>query len=539
MRLTRARGKSSQRERNALFDDFWYFWSRKSTIKEKFLYVSSRVVEGADPYKIKPKSRQQPKEKSNLHSLFLLQNQAQKKKLSKRKRRKEISHSAERDKGDLPLTQPPFEKGGRKLYYSKKIIESKEYNNKEEQKMRAYERFLKYVAFPTMSDPESESVPSTKKQLALAEALAAELREMGLVGVEISEYGYVYASLPANYDKELPTIGFISHMDTSSEAADEPIRSRIVKYTGGDILLNEEKGIYMRTSDYPYLADYAGDELIVTDGTTLLGADDKAGIAEIMTALEKLISENIPHGEIKIAFTPDEEIGRGADHFDVARFGADYAYTVDGGALGELEYENFNAAGALVTIHGVSIHPGSAKDRMKNAILIAGEYNSMLPENEIPAKTEGYEGFFHLYHIEGETENTTMKYIIRDHDAESFARRKELMKAAGEAINRIYGEGTAEVKITDSYRNMREMIEPRMYIVDRAKKAMADCGVSAKIVPIRGGTDGARLSFMGLPCPNLCTGGENFHSRFEFVSVSAMDKISDIIAKIAENLTRD
>lgn len=405
--------------------------------------------------------------------------------------------------------------------------------------MRAYERFLKYVAFPTMSDPESESVPSTKKQLALAEALAAELREMGLVGVEISEYGYVYASLPANCDKELPTIGFISHMDTSNEAADEPIRSRIVKYTGGDILLNEEKGIYMRTSDYPYLADYAGDELIVTDGTTLLGADDKAGIAEIMTALEKLISENIPHGEIKIAFTPDEEIGRGADHFDVARFGADYAYTVDGGALGELEYENFNAAGALVTIHGVSIHPGSAKDRMKNAILIAGEYNSMLPENEIPAKTEGYEGFFHLYHIEGETENTTMKYIIRDHDAESFARRKELMKAAGEAINRIYGEGTAEVKITDSYRNMREMIEPRMYIVDRAKKAMADCGVSAKIVPIRGGTDGARLSFIGLPCPNLCTGGENFHSRFEFVSVSAMDKISDIIAKTAENLTRD
>ena len=405
--------------------------------------------------------------------------------------------------------------------------------------MRAYERFLKYVAFPTMSDPESDSVPSTKKQLVLAEALATELREMGLVGVEISEYGYVYASLPANCDKKLPTIGFISHMDTSSEAADESIRSRIVKYTGGDILLNEEKGIYMRTSDYPYLADYAGDELIVTDGTTLLGADDKAGIAEIMTALEKLISENIPHGELKIAFTPDEEIGRGANHFDVARFGADYAYTVDGGALGELEYENFNAAGALVTIHGVSIHPGSAKDRMKNAILIAGEYNSMLPENEIPSKTEGYEGFFHLYHIEGEAEKATMKYIIRDHDAGRFARRKELMKAVGEAINRIYGDGTAEVKITDSYRNMREMIEPRMYIIDRAKKAMADCGVSAKIVPIRGGTDGARLSFMGLPCPNLCTGGENFHSRFEFVSVSAMDKISDIIAKIAENLTRD
>ena len=405
--------------------------------------------------------------------------------------------------------------------------------------MRAYERFLKYVAFPTMSDPESESVPSTKKQLALAEALAEELRELGLCNVEISEYGYVYGALPANCDKKLPTIGFIAHMDTSSEAADEPIRARIVKYAGGDILLNEEKGIYMRTSDYPYLADYAGDELIVTDGTTLLGADDKAGIAEIMTALEKLTGENIPHGEIKIAFTPDEEIGKGANHFDVKRFCADYAYTVDGGALGELEYENFNAAGAKVTINGISIHPGSAKGRMKNAILIANEFNSFLPEDEIPAKTEDYEGFFHLYHMEGETEKAVMKYIIRDHDSDSFAHRKELMKAAGDMINRIYGDGTAAVEIKDSYRNMREMIEPCMYIVDRAKKAMADCGVTAKIVPIRGGTDGARLSFMGLPCPNLCTGGENFHSRFEFVSVFAMDKISDIIAKIAENLVCD
>lgn len=405
--------------------------------------------------------------------------------------------------------------------------------------MRAYERFLKYVAFPTMSDPESESTPSTKKQLALAENMADELREMGLSNVRISEYGYVYATLPANCENDAPVIGFISHLDTSSEAADEPIRAKIVKYAGGDILLNEEKGIYMRVSDYPYLADYAGDELIVTDGTTLLGADDKAGVAEIMTALEKLIRENIPHGEIKIAFTPDEEIGRGANHFDVKLFAADYAYTVDGGALGELEYENFNAAGAKVTINGVSIHPGSAKGRMKNAILIAGEYNSLLPENEIPAKTEGYEGFFHLYNIKGEAEKTEMKYIIRDHDSDSFAKRKELMAAAGETINRIYGAGTAEVVITDSYRNMREMIEPRMYIVDRAKKAMADCGVTAKVVPIRGGTDGARLSFMGLPCPNICTGGENFHSRFEFVSVSAMDKISDIIAKIAGNLIND
>lgn len=405
--------------------------------------------------------------------------------------------------------------------------------------MKAYERFLKYVALPTMSDPESESVPSTKKQLALAKLLADELCEMGLEQVEISEYGYVYAVLPSSCEGKLPTIGFIAHMDTSSEAADEPISPQIVKYSGGDILLNEEKGIYMRACDYPYLENYLDDELIVTDGTTLLGADDKAGIAEIMTALEKLISENIPHGEIKIAFTPDEEIGRGANHFDVARFGADYAYTVDGGALGELEYENFNAAGATVTINGVSIHPGSAKNRMKNAILIANEYNSMLPENETPAKTEGYEGFFHLYHIEGQAERTTMKYIIRDHDAESFAQRKETMAALGKEINRIYGEGTAEVQIRDSYRNMREMIEPRMYIVERAKKAMEACGVIPRIVPIRGGTDGARLSFMGLPCPNLCTGGENFHSRFEFVSVSAMDKIADIIARIAEDITRE
>lgn len=398
--------------------------------------------------------------------------------------------------------------------------------------MRAYERFLKYVAFPTMSDPESESVPSTKKQLALAEALAAELREMGLVGVEISEYGYVYASLPANCDKELPTIGFISHMDTSSEAADEPIRSRIVKYTGGDILLNEEKGIYMRTSDYPYLADYAGDELIVTDGTTLLGADDKAGIAEIMTALEKLISENIPHGEIKIAFTPDEEIGRGADHFDVARFGADYAYTVDGGALGELEYECFNAAAASVDFHGVAIHPGSGKGHMKNAALMAAEFVSLLPAAEDPAHTEGYEGFYHLDVIKGDVENARVEYIIRDHDAAKFEERKRVFKAAAEFIDRKYGEGSAVCTVKDSYRNMREIIERHMYTVDRAVAAMRAEGVEPVITPIRGGTDGARLSYMGLPCPNLCTGGENFHSRFEYLPVESLCKVADILVRL-------
>lgn len=405
--------------------------------------------------------------------------------------------------------------------------------------MKAYERFLKYVAYPTMSDSESTTVPSSAKQLVLAKALCDELLALGLRDAKVDGCGYVYATLPANTDKEVNTIGFIAHMDTSSEASDTDIKATIVDYKGGDILLNEKENIYMRVSDYPYLENYVGQHLIVTDGTTLLGADDKAGVAEIMTAIEKIIEGGVEHGKICIGFTPDEEIGRGANHFDVEGFGADYAYTVDGGPLGDLEYENFNAAGAYVKINGVSIHPGSAKDRMKNAALIACEFNALLPENEIPAKTEGYEGFHHLSSISGETELAELRYIIRDHDKAKFEAKKEMFRAAAAKINAIYGEGTAELTVNDSYFNMKEVIEENMYIIDRAKKAMTDVGVTPKIVPIRGGTDGARLSFMGLPCPNLGTGGENFHSRFEFASVEAMETISDILVKIAENAVNE
>ena len=405
--------------------------------------------------------------------------------------------------------------------------------------MKAYERFLNYAAYPTMSDFESESCPSTKKQLKLAKALSDELLSLGLTDARVDGNGYVYATLPANTDKEVNAIGFIAHMDTSPEACDENIKLSVVEYDGGDILLNEELGIYMKTDDYPYLMDYKGQHLITSDGTTLIGADDKAGIAEIITALEKIIESNAPHGKICVAFTPDEEIGRGADLFDVEGFGADYAYTVDGGPIGELEYENFNAADAKVKIHGVSIHPGSAKDRMKNAALIACEFNSLLPRDEIPAKTEGYEGFYHLTGMSGEIENASLHYIIRDHDKEKFEEKKKVFAGVADKINEIYGAGVAEVEITDSYYNMKEKIEPCMFIVDRAKAAMEDVGIKPVVTPIRGGTDGARLSFMGLPCPNLSTGGENFHSRGEFVSVEAMEKISDILVKIIENAVTD
>ncbi len=407
-----------------------------------------------------------------------------------------------------------------------------------EEKMRAYERFLRYVAFPTMSDEASGTTPSTAKQLALANYLCDELFALGLSDAEVDGFGYVYATLPANTEGEHNAIGFIAHMDTSSEAPDENIRARIVNYGGGDILLNGEKGIYMTVADYPYLADFVGQSLIVTDGTTLLGADDKAGIAEIMTALEYIIENGIPHGKISVAFTPDEEIGEGADHFDVEKFGAEYAYTVDGGFLGEVEYENFNAAGAKITVHGVSIHPGSAKDKMKNAARIASEFDSLLPADEIPERTEGYEGFHHLLSIEGGCELATLAYIIRDHDMEKFLAKKEQFVTAAKRINEKYGEGTLELTLTDSYYNMKEKITPNAFIVDRATDAMRELGIKPIIVPIRGGTDGARLSFMRLPCPNLCTGGANFHSRFEFVSVDAMDKISELLVRIAENVAK-
>jgi tripeptide aminopeptidase len=405
--------------------------------------------------------------------------------------------------------------------------------------MKAYERFLNYAKFPTMSDEESESCPSTEKQLILAKALKDELLALGLSDARVDKDGYVYATLPKNTEKEVNSIGFIAHMDTSPEASDENIKLNIVNYKSGDILLNEEKNIYLKVSEYPYLSDYEGHNLITSDGTTLIGADDKAGIAEIMTALEKIIDSGIPHGKISVAFTPDEEIGRGADRFDVQAFGADYAYTVDGGPIGELEYENFNAASAKITVHGVSIHPGTAKGRMKNASLIACEFNSLLPEDEIPEKTEKYEGFHHLISMSGEIELAKLNYIIRDHDKVKFENKKALFTEAANKINKKYGDGTLDIEINDSYYNMKEKIEPCMFIIDRAKAAMTELGIRPVVIPIRGGTDGARLSFMGLPCPNICTGGENAHSRFEFISVESMEKISDIIVKIIENAVND
>lgn len=400
--------------------------------------------------------------------------------------------------------------------------------------MKAYERFLKYAQFPTMSNEESETCPSTKKQLKLAEFIKNELLNLGLGDARVDEYGYVYASLPANKEGEA-AIGFIAHMDTSPDAPDENIKTQLVKYEGGDILLNAEKEIYMKVSDYPYLEDYKGHTLITSDGTTLIGADDKAGIAEILTMLEKLIASGEPHGKICVGFTPDEEIGRGADKFDVEGFGADFAYTVDGGPIGELEYENFNAASAKITVNGVSIHPGSAKDKMKNAARIAMEFNELLPKDELPEKTSGYEGFHHLTSMSGEVELAKLSYIIRDHDMKKFEEKKAEFVRCANVINERYGDGTLVLDLTDSYYNMREKIEPCMYIVERAEEAMKALGITPVKTPIRGGTDGARLSFMGLPCPNLSTGGENFHSRFEFVSVEAMEKISDILVKIATN----
>lgn len=401
--------------------------------------------------------------------------------------------------------------------------------------MTVSERFLKYVAYPTMSVDESETVPTTSKQLVLGRALVDELISLGLSDARIDEKGYVYATLPANTDKEINTIGFIAHMDTSSAASDENIKPTIVEYKGGDILLNAEQNIVMKTSDYPYLEKYVGEQLIVTDGTTLLGADDKAGIAEIFTMLEKLIESGEKHGTIKIGITPDEEVGRGADHFDVEKFAADYAYTIDGGALGELEYENFNASSAKVTVHGVSIHPGSAKNKMKNAVTIAMEFNALLPALEVPERTEGYEGFHNLFKMTAETELATMQYILRDHDKTKIAEKKQQFLKAAEEMNARHGEGTVEIELKDSYFNMKEVIENHMYTVERAKKAMLDIGITPNVVPIRGGTDGARLSFKGLPCPNLCTGGENFHSRFEFVSIESMEKITELLLRIIKN----
>ena len=397
----------------------------------------------------------------------------------------------------------------------------------------AAERFLRYVRFDTQSDEESETTPSTAKQKILAEALVDEMKAMGIADARMDEFGYVYGTVPG--DPALPTIGLIAHMDTSPDASGANIQAKIVDYCGGDICLNEEKGIYLSPKDYPALKEHVGKHLIVTDGTTLLGADDKAGIAEILTAAQRLLHSGQRHATLKIGFTPDEEVGRGADNFELDHFGADYAYTSDGGTMGEIEYENFNAAGAKVTVHGRNIHPGSAKDKMVNSQLIAMEFHGLLPAAQRPEHTEGYEGFFHLCGMSGEVEETTLHYIIRDHSLEKFEEKKKLMTAAGEFINRKYGKGTLDLDLRDSYYNMKEKIEPCMYVVERAMDAMRAVGMEPKAVPIRGGTDGARLSWQGLPCPNLCTGGENYHGRFEYLPVEDMETCTEMLVKILTN----
>ena len=399
--------------------------------------------------------------------------------------------------------------------------------------MTVYERFLKYVSYPTTSDENNENCPSTENQRVLAKELCQELLDLGLTDARVDKHGYVYATIPANCEG-MPSIGFIAHMDTASDAPGENIKPQIVEYKGGDILLNEKDGIYLKVSDYPYVADLAGQRLIVTDGTTLLGADDKAGVAEIVSAVEKIMNSDIKHGKICIGFTPDEEIGRGADLFDVPGFGADFAYTLDGGGLGEIEYENFNAASAVVKVHGRAIHPGSAKGKMVNAVRISAEFDSMLSPDEIPEKTEGYEGFHHLLSLEGETEEAVSKYIIRDHSKEKFQAIKAEFEAVAKALNKKYGEGTVELILRDSYYNMKEVLLDKMFVVERATKAMERLGMTPFAVPIRGGTDGARLSFMGLPCPNLPTGGGNYHSRYEYVSIDAMEKCVDLVIEIVK-----
>ncbi len=395
------------------------------------------------------------------------------------------------------------------------------------------ERFLRYVSYPTMSCSENECCPSTEKQLVLGALLCEELQKMGLEA-EIDEHGYVYGSLPSNCGSGHPAVAFIAHMDTSDAVADSPIKTSIIEYKGGDIVLNEEKNIVRNALGEKFI----GKHLIVTDGNTLLGADDKAGIAEIMDALSRLIESGEEHGDIKICFTPDEEIGRGADLVDLNKLGADYGYTLDGGELGGIEYENFNAASAFVKIRGFSTHPGSAYGTMKNASLIALEYASLLPSEQVPEMTRGYEGFFHLTDMEGSIEESELDYIIRDHDMNKFEEKKRIMLDATKKINEKYGEGICSAEIVDSYFNMKEVIEKNPHVLSRAQEAMREEGVTPWSSPIRGGTDGARLSFMGLPCPNLCTGGYDFHSRTEFAVVEEMQKCSDIALRLMKNTAK-
>ncbi len=401
--------------------------------------------------------------------------------------------------------------------------------------MNLTERFLKYVKYDTQSDEETNLTPSTPGQYKFAQALEKELRELGLEEITLDENGYLMATLPANTDRPgVPTIGFIAHLDTSPDMSGRNVNPRIVaSYDGNPVTLNADKGIVLSPDEFPELLDHVGEDLIVTDGNTLLGADDKAGIAEIISAVEYLMAHpEIKHGKIRVAFNPDEEIGQGAHKFDVARFGADWAYTMDGGEVGELEYENFNAAVAKVSFAGRNVHPGYAKHKMVNSIRIANQFILMLPRWETPEHTEGYEGFYHLVHIDGSVERTTLTYIIRDHDRDRFERRKKELEHLVRKTNNEF-PGCAAIEIKDQYYNMREKVEPLMHIVEIAEQAMRDAGVTPRVQPIRGGTDGAQLSFKGLPCPNIFAGGLNFHGRYEFVPVQSMEKARDVIVQIA------
>ena len=397
--------------------------------------------------------------------------------------------------------------------------------------MTIVDRFLKYVSFHTTSDENTNMTPSTPGQMEFAKYLAEEIKQIGLKEVTLDKNGYIMATLPANCEGK-PTIGFIAHMDTAPDASGKNIQPRIVKnYDGKDIELSE--GIVLETAKYPEILHYVGQDIIVTNGKTLLGADDKAGIAEIVTAMEYLIQHPaIEHGKIRIGFTPDEEIGQGADHFDVKAFGCDFAYTMDGGAVGELEFENFNAAACKIHVHGVNVHPGSAYHKMQNSMRIAYQLAVMLPRWETPEHTQDYEGFYHLTGMNGTVEETTLSYIIRDHDRARFESRKRELEHLVRKVNREYGEGTCEIEMRDQYYNMREKIEPVMHIIDLAKEAMTAVGVTPKVKPIRGGTDGARLSFEGLPCPNIFAGGENFHSRYEYLPIPSLEKASEVILEI-------
>lgn len=407
--------------------------------------------------------------------------------------------------------------------------------------MNVVDRFIKYVKFDTESDTETKTTPSTPGQIVLAKELQKELIELGLSDISLDDNGYLMATLPANTDKKIPTIGFVAHMDTSPDLTGKNVNPQIVRsYDGKDIVLNQAKNIILSPTDFPELLDYTGEDIIVTDGTTLLGADDKAGIAEIITAMAYLKDHpEIEHGKIRICFTPDEEIGAGADHFDVEKFGAEWAYTMDGGQRGELEYENFNAAGAKITIQGRSVHPGYAKGKMKNALIIANKLISLIPESERPEHTSHYEGFFHLVGMSGSVDAATLSFIIRDHDRELFEGRKRLMTEAVDYLQKLYPGTTITLELKDQYYNMREKVEPVMHIVDYAYKAMTSLDIVPIIKPIRGGTDGARLSFMGLPCPNVFAGGHNFHGRYEFIPIPSLEKATDVIIKIVELVAKD